>query len=138
VGEVDQVIHTATYDELPVFLCRLMALVRAEQKTCGDLPLLFVRGPEIPFELGGRHSGYTLRPERQFPGNTEILESRKPVPGWNRFRSATQIAWCTREILAEAPFRAKANFGTSILRRHAKACPLCISTQGFGSVREID
>jgi hypothetical protein len=51
---------------------------------------------------------------------------------------ATGIAWSTRKVLTELSFRAKAKLGASILRRHAETCALCVSTQGFRSVREID
>ena len=109
-----------------------------EQTASVDLPFLLSRRPQIPFELSGRDCGNSLRPVREFPGDAEIVKGRKPVPQRNRFWTATRIAWRTRKILAELSFRAKANFGASILCRHAESRPLGVAAQGFRRVSETD
>jgi hypothetical protein len=116
----------------------LTLLANRKQKACRNFDLLVVGFLQPSVEVALRDRRQPLSAVRQFPSDAQIFKGRKPVPERNRFRTATRIAWGTRKVLTELSFRAKAKLGATILRRHAEACPLCVSTQGFRSVREID
>jgi hypothetical protein len=75
---------------------------------------------------------------RQFSGYAEIVKGGKPVRQRNRFRTTTRIAWRTRQILAELPFRSEPEFCASVLCDHAEARPLGLAAQAFRRVSETD
>ena len=66
-SELDQIIHAASHDTMPVYLCRLGALVMAEQKARSDLPLSLMGCPQISFELLDWNSGDALCAVRNLP-----------------------------------------------------------------------
>jgi hypothetical protein len=134
----NQIVYAPPDDPLLVLRCRLSPFGMVQQQPGGNFPFLLSRRPEVPVEIFGRDRRQSLRPVREFPGDAEIVKGRKPVPEWNRFWTATRIAWRIRKILAELPFRAKANFGASILCRHAESRPLGVATQAFRRVSETD
>ena len=51
------------------------------------------RLPQVPIEILGGDLRQSLCSVREFPGDAEIVEGRKPLPQRNRFRTTTRIAW---------------------------------------------
>ena len=78
----------------------------------------------------------SLCPVREFSGDAEIVKGWKPVPQRNMFRTATRIAWRTRQILAEFAFRSEPEFCASVLCGHAESRPLGVPPQRFRRVSE--
>src|SRR5690242_5510473 len=126
-GELNQIVYSTPDNPLAIVRRRLSPLRIVQQQPSSDLPFLRSRRPQVPIEILGRDRRQSLGPVREFPGDAEIVEGRKPVPQRNRFGTTTRIAWRTQQILAEFAFRSEPKLCASVLCDHAESRPLCVA-----------